>query len=134
MRAVLLNRVLLWDAATGGLAALLLVATSVLVLRGAISPSHGAWLGVAVVSADLLRAGAGLNPMVPASFFGVSPETASALPSLREGRVFTCSLEESSAYRAARRARGADHELWTFAGLQETLTPSRTCGSAWPPP
>jgi hypothetical protein len=123
VRALLMGRVLL-DAATGGLAALLLVATSVLVLRGAISPSRGAWLAVAVVTADLLRAGAGLNPMVSSSFFEASPELSSALPALREGRVFTCSLEESPEYQAARRDRGLDHELWTFATSQEAMTPS----------
>jgi hypothetical protein len=122
LRAALMSRVLL-DAASGGLAALLLAATSVLVLRGALAPSRGAWLGVAVVTADLFRAGAGLNPMVSSSFFEASPELAAALPVLREGRVFTCSLEESPEYQAARRARGQDHELWTFATAQEAMTP-----------
>jgi hypothetical protein len=78
---------------------------------------------IAVVAADLLRAGAGLNPMVSTSFFAPSPELSSALPTLREGRVFTCALEESPAYRVAREARRFDHERWSFASLQETLTP-----------
>jgi hypothetical protein len=121
-RAQLLGRVLA-DAATGGFLALLVCAAAFAVLRGRLSPRLGAGLGVLIVTADLLRAGAGLNPMVPASFFGVSPELASAVPSLRDGRVFTCSLEASPAYVAARRERGEDHELWTFASLQETLTP-----------
>jgi hypothetical protein len=121
-RSGLTGRVLS-DAATGGLAALVLGATALLVLRGVLRPSRGTALAVAIVAADLLRAGAGLNPMVSASFFRPSPELASALPRLREGRVFTCSLEESSTYRAARAARGSDHELWSFATLQETLTP-----------
>jgi hypothetical protein len=121
-RPLLLGRVLA-DAAAGGLPALLLCATAALVLRGLLAPSRGAGLAIAVVAADLLRAGAGLNPMVPTSFFAPSSELSSALPDLREGRVFTCALEESSAYRAAREARRFDHELWSFASLQETLTP-----------
>jgi hypothetical protein len=122
-RSLLTGRVLS-DAAMGGLAALLLGATAVLVLRGALAPSRGAWLAAAIVAADLLRAGAGLNPMVSPSFFEPSPELSTILPDLREGRVFTCTVEESPEYRAARRARRRDHELWTFAGLGETLTPS----------
>jgi hypothetical protein len=114
---------ILTDAAAGGLAALVVCATAVLVLRGALAPSRGASLVIAVATADLLRAGAGLNPMVSTSFFAPSPELSSVLPTLREGRVFTCALEESPAYRAAREARRFDHELWSFASLQETLTP-----------
>jgi len=121
-RSLLLGRVLS-DAAAGGIAALLLCATALLVARGALAPSRGAVLVIAVVTADLLRAGAGLNPMVATSFFAPSPELSSALPALREGRVFTCALEDSPAYRAAREARRLDHELWSFASLQETLTP-----------
>jgi hypothetical protein len=121
-RSLLTGRVLT-DAAAGGLAALLLCATALLVLRGALAPLRGAGLVIAVVTADLLRAGAGLNPMVSTPFFAPSPELSSALPALREGRVFTCALEESPAYRAAREARRFDHELWSFASLQETLTP-----------
>jgi len=111
------------DAAAGGLVALLLSAAALAVVRGRLGPRLGAVLAVVLVAADLLRAGAGLNPMVPASFFGVSAELSAALPSLREGRVFTCSLEESPEYQATRLARGRDHELWTFSGLRETLTP-----------
>jgi hypothetical protein len=121
-RAALLSRILA-DAAAGGLAALLLGATALLVLRGALRPSRGAGLAAAIVAADLLRAGAGLNPMVSPSFFRPSGELRSALPTLREGRVFTCSLEGDPAYRRGREARRLDHELWSFASLQETLTP-----------
>ena len=67
---------------------------------------RAAWLVAALVAADLLRAGAGLNPMVPGRFFGPSAELAARLPLLRAGRVFTCPVETSPAYRAGRaRAR-----------------------------
>jgi hypothetical protein len=121
-RADLTARILA-DAATGGLAALALGAIAALVLLGRLAPPRGAGLVAAVVAADLLRSGAGLNPMVGSSFFRPSPELAAQLPRLAEGRVFTCSVEESPAYLAARAARGSDHERWSFATLMETLTP-----------
>jgi hypothetical protein len=85
---------------------------------------HAPLLVVALVAGDLLRAGSGLNPWVTASFFTPSPELSAALPTLREGRTFTCRFEESSSYPRARRARRQDHELWTFAVALETLTPA----------
>jgi hypothetical protein len=118
-----LGRVLL-DAATGGTVALAVAALAVAAWRGALVPRRAALLVAALVAADLLRTGAGLNPMVGASFFHPSPDLAVRLPALREGRVFTCGLETSASYKAARRARGADHELWTFAAMLETLTPN----------
>jgi hypothetical protein len=122
-RHLLLGRVL-GDAATGGAAALALAAIALLARRGALVPRRAVLLAAALVAADLLRTGAGLNPMVAASFFRPSPELESRLPRLREGRVFTCALDTSPAYQAARRTRARDHELWTFATLLETVTPN----------
>jgi hypothetical protein len=122
-RAALLARVL-GDAAVGGLVALAAGAAAVLVLRSALPAPRAAAMLVALVAADLLRTGAGLNPMVTPSFFRPSPSLEARLGSLRRGRVFTCSVEESPAYLAARAARGADHEAWSFALLLETLTPA----------
>jgi hypothetical protein len=62
--------------------------------------------------------------MVTASFFRPSPELEARLETFQGGRVFTCSLDESPAYLAARRARATDHEAWSFALLLETLTPA----------
>jgi len=122
-RATLLARVC-GDAAAGGAVAIAAGAAAVLVLRSALAAPRAAWMVVALVAADLLRTGAGLNPMVTAAFFRPSPSLEARLESLRRGRVFTCSLEESPAYLAARAARGADHETWSFALLLETLTPA----------
>jgi hypothetical protein len=122
-RAALLARVL-GDAAVGGVVAIAAGAAAVLVLRSALSGPRAAWMVAALVAADLLRTGAGLNPMVTAAFFRPSPSLQARLESLRRGRAFTCSLEESPAYLAARTARGADHEAWSFALLLETLTPA----------
>jgi hypothetical protein len=78
----------------------------------------------ALVAGDLLRTGAGLNPMVSPAFFRPSAPLEARLDSLRRGRVFACAFEESPAYLAGRAARGTGHEAWSFALLMETLTPS----------
>jgi hypothetical protein len=122
-RLLQLGRVLA-DAATGGALALAVAAVAVAASRGVIVPARATLLVAAVVTADLLRAGAGLNPMVGAAFFRPSPELQARLPALRVGRVFTCSLETSASYQAGRRVRARDHELWTFAAMLETLTPN----------
>ena len=123
-RMALLERVL-GDAATGGALALAVAATALLASRGRLEAPRAAWLAAAVVAADLLRAGAGLNPMVSRGFYEPSPELAERLPLLRTGRVYTCPLETSPGYHAGRAARAQDHELWSFALLLETLSPAR---------
>jgi hypothetical protein len=62
--------------------------------------------------------------MVTAEFFRPSPDLEGRLTDLREGRVFSCSVEESPQYLAARLARLTEHEAWSFALLLETLTPA----------
>jgi hypothetical protein len=123
VRAALLSRVLA-DAATGGAIALAVAAVAVLAWRGRLPPPRAALLVVALVGADLLRTGSGLNPMVTGAFFRPSPELASALDPLRGGRTFTCSFDASRRYQDARRAKGTGHETWTFAVARETLTPA----------
>ena len=123
LRAALLGRVL-GDAASGGLVALAVGGVALLAARGRLSAPRAAWLALALAAADLLRTGAGLNPMAPSDSFEPSPELAARLPELREGRVFTCPLDASPAYLAGRAARGGDHELWSFAVLRETLSPA----------
>jgi hypothetical protein len=122
-RTVLLHRVLV-DAAIGGAVALAVAAVAGLAHRRTLPSSRAALLVVAMVAADLLRAGSGLNPMVDGSFFRPSPELAAELGFLRKGRVFTCSFDESRGYREAHAARGAAHETWTFQVAAETLTPA----------
>jgi hypothetical protein len=123
-RAALLERVL-GDAAAGGALALAVAATAFLAGRGRLEAPRAAWLAAALAAADLLRAGAGLNPMVSRGFYEPSPELAARLPLLRAGRVYTCPIETSPAYHAGRAARGQDHELWTFGLLLETVSPAR---------
>ena len=95
------------DAARGGVFAIGLGILATLAAKGRLAPRRAALGAAALVAADLLRAGAGLNPWLDPSFFRASPELAAALPSLREGRIFTCSTYESPAYWAARAGRRA---------------------------
>ena len=112
------------DAALGGAVALAVAGVAALALRPALAAPRAAGMVVALIAADLLRTGAGLNPMVTPTFFRPSPELEARLTSFREGRVFSCSVEESPRYLAARLARRTQHEAWSFALLLETLTPS----------
>ena len=122
-RVVLLDWVLR-DAATGGAVALAAGALAVLAWRGRVAPRPAALGVVALLAADLLRAGAGLNPGTSADFFTPSPEVARHHDAWREaGRVFTCDPAASAAYATGRAAR-VDHERWTFAVLRDTLAPA----------
>jgi hypothetical protein len=112
------------DAATGGALALAVALVALLALRGRLAGARPAWFAVTLVAVDLLRTGAGLNPMVSPAFYEPSPALAERLPALRAGRVYTCPIETSAAYTAGRLARGRDHELWSFGLLAETLSPS----------
>jgi hypothetical protein len=89
-------------------------------------PARGAVVVVALLAADLLRTGTGLNPMVTRAFFDLSPEmsrVAAALSSER-GRVFTCDPLLSREYLQARLARFGRHEVWMPGVFMETLVPN----------
>jgi hypothetical protein len=101
------------DAAAGGLVLLALAACGA---RGKGPARRGlAAAGcVALIAADLLRAGSGLNPSVTSEFFALSPETARFVAAVkgRHGRVFSCDIHLSPPYLEARcgasRSRIAD--------------------------
>ena len=65
------------DAAVGGLAALAVGIVALAAWRRRLTPEAAAVAMAGLLAADLLRAGAGLNPMVTSSFFTLSPEMAS---------------------------------------------------------
>ncbi len=119
------GELLLGDAARGGLVALSLALVAAMTLRGRLRPGRGAAMAVALLAADLLRAGAGLNPSVSASFYRLSPETESAIAPVRASgtRVFSCDPESSPGYFAARSGLPS-HDVWSFAVAMETLTPN----------
>lgn len=116
---------MLKDAFVGGLVALAAVLVAAAVLSGRMQPTLGRFALVGLIAADLLRTGAGLNPMVTRSFFQLSPEMTAEAAELRaRGRTYTCDFEASPAYWRARALRSADHDAWTFAVSMETLTPN----------
>ena len=115
---------MLHDAAAGGALALAAAAIAVVVLRGRLRPGLAVVGLAALLAADLLRTGAGLNPMVTASVYRLSPEMTAQLPVLRDGsRLFVCEPVRSRAYWAGRALHPEDHEVWTFETYRETMTP-----------
>jgi hypothetical protein len=117
------------DAARGGVVAVGLVMVGALVLGTRLRPERGALALAGLVAADLLRAGAGLNPTVSRSFYRLSEETQAAVAPVRASgaRVFSCDPESSPAYAAAR-SRLLAHDAWSFAVSMETLTPNLNVG------
>jgi hypothetical protein len=68
--------------------------------RHKVAPGLAAALVGALALADLVRAGAGLNPQAPASFFEPLPEMAALhLADLGGDRVFSYGVDESPAFR-----------------------------------
>jgi hypothetical protein len=121
---------ILSDAAAGGAAALAVGVVALLAWRGRLAPPLAAAAVVALIAADLLRAGAGLNPATTSAFFTPSPEIARHHATWRAaGRVFTCDPASSRAYGLGRGAR-RDHERWTFATLRDTSAPWFNVGAS----
>ncbi|HET8645197.1 MAG TPA: hypothetical protein VFO85_06895, partial [Vicinamibacteria bacterium] len=113
------------DAAMGGAVALFAAVLAGAVLAGRLRAGAGAAAAAALMGADLLRAGAGLNPMVAIESLRPSPEVRSLAETWRAGgqRIFVCDPDQSPAYYRARAARGEGHEVWSTWTLLETLTP-----------
>jgi len=113
------------DAAAGGLVLLALAGLAALTASGRLDAGLSAAGCAALIAADLLRAGSGLNPSVTSEFFALSPETARFVAAVkgRHGRVFSCDIHLSPSYLEARLRRGVDHESLTFAAYEEMLTP-----------
>lgn len=130
-RPLLLDWILA-DAATGATIALAAGVLAVFVWRGRLDPRRAALGLVALIAADLLRAGAGLNPSTTADFFTPSPEVARHHTEWRAaGRLFTCDPASSRAYAQGRAVR-PDHERWTFAMLRDTAAPWFNVSAALP--
>ena len=113
------------DARLGGTVMLAAAAAAGAAAAGRLDRDRARIFITAVMAADLLRAGSGLNPMVSPSFYELSPETSAVASRLREAeaRVFTCDVESSPTYHAVRRLRPAAHEMFGFLVSAETFTP-----------
>jgi hypothetical protein len=122
------------DAAQGAVPALAVALLSLLTVKGRLRP-RGALLAIAaVIAADLLRAGAGLNPTAPASLYGLSPEMAIVAARLRRdgGRVFTCAPQAMPAFREQARTLGPRVGLWATLVWRESLSPYANMDAAVP--
>jgi hypothetical protein len=112
------------DGALVGVMALVGGGLAFAVGRGRLRPGPAALLFVALAVGDLARAGSGLNPQAPASFFDPLPEIrALGLAGLGGGRTFSYGVDHSPAFRGflARGGRGL-----TLAGTwisRQTLAP-----------
>jgi hypothetical protein len=113
------------DAAVAGGLAMVAGLVALATLAGRLRPERAALALCILAAVDLLRAGAGLNPMVSPAFYRPSEESAGLVEEVRRegGRVFTFDPTYSAAYFRGRAARRERHEAWTFAILQETFTP-----------
>lgn len=113
------------DAAAGATALLVIAGLGALVLARRLPERTGVVAVAAVVAADLLRAGAALNPTAHASLYDVSPEMAALATRLRQdgGRAFTCVIHAMPGFREAARRNGDKAGLWTTAVWRETLSP-----------
>ncbi len=120
---------MLGDAAVGGLLALAVGAVAAVAATGRASGSRCAAAAAGLVAADLLRAGAGLNPMVDASFFRVAPEVLRIMEAARPVRLHACDPMRSRAYWSARGQRPASHEVLTFAAMRDSLVPHYNVGA-----
>jgi hypothetical protein len=116
-------RAVAWDAAGGGFLCLLAAALGLLAARGDLAKGLAAGLLALLVAADLLRAGASLNPWTSRELLRPSAESLAAVAELRPTRIFSCDVLASASYRQQRLARGAAHERFSFAALADTLTP-----------
>ena len=72
--------------------------------------------------------------MVSPAFFRPSPEASRLAAAVRGGggRLFTYDPGYSPAYYAARAERAGEHEVWSFAVLQEALVPHYNLALAVP--
>jgi len=114
------------DAARGGALALLGALVAFAASRRRLAVTKAVALLGLLAAADLLRAGAGLNPSVDPSFLLPSAEMQGTLARLRAegGRVFTCPVTRSRAWNAARPVQSDSLDVWTFAAMRDALTPN----------
>ena len=119
------------DAAAGAAAPFAVAGLAWLALRQRIAPRAAVAAAAAVIAADLVRAGAGLNPVAPRSLYALSPEMTLVAERLRQsgGRVFTCMPNAMPTFREAVRRVGRTG-VWLTVVNRETLSPYANVGAA----
>jgi hypothetical protein len=107
-----------------GLIAFFVVLMGLAVRRGRVGPRLGTAAIAAVLVADLSRAGAGMNPQAPPSFFAPLPEMAALhLNEAEGGRAFSYGLDHSPAFREFLAREAPARALASFFVNRQILAP-----------
>ena len=107
-----------------GLLALFVVFVGWAVRRGRVRASLGMTAIAVALVADLVRAGAGMNPQVTPSFFAPLPEMAALhLSEAEGGRVFSYGLDHSPAFREFLGREAPARSLASFYVNRQILAP-----------
>jgi hypothetical protein len=111
------------DAQKGGLIAATAAGVAALVVAQRVTAARAVLACITLLATDLLRGGAGINPMVTPSFYELSPEVARLSARLRAtgGRVFSCEPEFSEYWRAVSHSLAMGQDNWVGATYLEAL-------------
>jgi hypothetical protein len=96
---------------------------AVLAARGSASGKAVVPLLAAVTVFDLVRAGSGMNPQVPPSFYAPLPELAAQRLEAVEGRIFSYGVDQSPSFRRLLAAGGPRLSLASFYVNRQVLGP-----------
>jgi hypothetical protein len=114
---------ILGDAAVGGGLLLGVTLLAALAWTARLAGSRAALGAAAVIAADLLRTGAGLNPMIDVRLFRIAPEMRRLVDTLQPVRLHTCDPFKSTAYWTGRAVRPNRHVVFTFLVMRDSLFP-----------
>ena len=119
-------RQLTGNAAEGGSLALAMGLIAALVAARRLRPRAGALGVVALITADLVRAGAAVNPMVTPSFYEPfqGSRQLAAQVAAGGGRVFSCNPNSSLRLFQLLRSGGGEDDVRSIAAMKATLSPS----------
>ena len=114
------------NAAEGGSLALAMGLIAALVAARRLRPRAGALGVVALITADLVRAGAAVNPMVTPSFYEPfqGSRQLAAQVAAGGGRVFSCNPNSSLRLFQLLRSGGGEDDVRSIAAMKATLSPS----------
>lgn len=119
----LLMQAAIRDAGAVALLAATGIGVALAVAAGRLGAGIGASVLAAAMIADLARAGAGLNPRVPATYFDLLPETQSLGLDAGHHRVFAFGVEQSPAFARFYAERRPGLTLASLFVFQQALVP-----------
>jgi hypothetical protein len=112
------------DAAAGAATLAAVAVVCFIAWRHRVSASLAVTAATGLIAADLLRAGAGLNPTLPASFYRPSSEVQAVAARLRAagGRAFTCAVLAMPNFRKVVQELPSS-SAWSAGVWRESLAP-----------